>query len=77
MHSYLIVIVKWSDHDKVAMNVGFYYLANTGGRLVDTLLSSYLFQQYGPHGCLIASSLFIMHRSTTLTKLPHSTQETR
>ncbi|NQY27418.1 MAG: organoarsenical effux MFS transporter ArsJ [Piscirickettsiaceae bacterium] len=57
VHSYLIV--AWSDHDKVAMNVGFYYMANAGGRLTGTLLSGLLFQHYGLSGCLIASSLFL------------------
>ena len=35
IHSYLIL--AYSDHDKVAMNVGFYYMANAGGRLVGIL----------------------------------------
>jgi len=30
VHSYLIL--AYSDHEKVAMNVGFYYMANAGGR---------------------------------------------
>lgn len=37
LHSYLIV--AWSEHDKVSMNVGFYYMANAGGRLLGTVLS--------------------------------------
>lgn len=74
VHSYLIV--EWSDHDKVAMNVGFYYMANAGGRLIGTLLSGYLFQQYGLYGCLIASSLFIMSAALLSQKLPYTTQET-
>lgn len=40
-HSYLVV--KLSDHDKVAMDVGFYYMANAGGRLVGTLLGGVLY----------------------------------
>ena len=36
VHSYLIL--AYSDHDKVAMNVGFYYMANAGGRLAGTVL---------------------------------------
>ncbi len=73
VHSYLIV--EWSDHDKVAMNVGFYYMANAGGRLTGTLLSGLLFQYYGLYGCLIASSLFIMTATLLSQKLPHSRQE--
>ena len=45
VHSYLIL--AYSDGDKVAMNVGFYYMANAGGRLVGTLLSGVLFQVGG------------------------------
>ena len=37
VHSYLIL--AYSDHDKVSMNVGFYYMANAGGRLAGTVLS--------------------------------------
>lgn len=69
VHSYLIV--DWSDHDKVAMNVGFYYMANAGGRLMGTILSGYLFQQYGLYGCLIASSIFIMCAALLSQKLPY------
>ena len=34
VHSYLIL--AYADGDKVAMNVGFYYMANAGGRLAGT-----------------------------------------
>ena len=37
VHSYLIV--AWSAHDEMAKNVGFYYMANAGGRLTGTVLS--------------------------------------
>ena len=45
VHSYLIL--AYSDGDKVAMNVGFYYMANAGGRLVGTVLSGALYQWRG------------------------------
>ena len=35
VHSYLIL--AYSDFDKVSMNVGFYYMANAGGRLLGGL----------------------------------------
>jgi hypothetical protein len=57
VHSYLIV--EWAEHDKVSMNVGFYYMANAGGRLVGTILSGLVFQFYGLIGCLITAALFI------------------
>ncbi len=45
VHSYLIL--AYTDDDKVAMNVGFYYMANAGGRLAGTVLSGLLYQWYG------------------------------
>jgi predicted MFS family arabinose efflux permease len=56
VHSYLIL--AYSDGDKVAMNVGFYYMANAGGRLVGTLLSGIMFQIGGVTACLWASVAF-------------------
>ena len=50
LHSYLIL--AYSDHDKVATNVGFYYMANAGGRLLGTVLSGWVYQQQGLEGCL-------------------------
>jgi len=70
VHSFLIV--DWSDHDKVAMNVGFYYMANAGGRLMGTLLSGLLFQYYGLTSCLIASSIFIACAALLSSKLPYA-----
>jgi MFS transporter, APGE family, 1-arseno-3-phosphoglycerate exporter len=68
VHSYLIV--EWSDHDKVSMNVGFYYMANAGGRLVGTVLSGLVFQYSGLIGCLVASSLFVATAAVLSNKLP-------
>jgi len=68
VHSYLIV--EWSDHDKVAMNVGFYYMANASGRLAGTILSGLVFQYAGLIGCLITSSLFIAAAAALSIKLP-------
>jgi MFS family permease len=56
VHSYLIL--AYSDGDKVAMNVGFYYMANAGGRLVGTLLSGALYQFTGVIGCLWCTTAF-------------------
>ena len=50
VHSYLIL--DYTDGDKVALNVGFYYMANAGGRLVGCLLSGVLYQVAGLAGCL-------------------------
>ncbi|MEJ2621748.1 MAG: organoarsenical effux MFS transporter ArsJ [Candidatus Thiodiazotropha sp.] len=58
VHSYLIL--AYSDHQKVSMNVGFYYMANAGGRLVGTVLSGLIYQTYGLQGCLWWSALFVI-----------------
>ena len=50
IHSYLIL--AYASGDKVAMNVGFYYMANAGGRLIGTVLSGWGYQSYGLVGCL-------------------------
>lgn len=58
VHSYLIV--AWSDLDKVSMNVGFYYMANAAGRLTGTVLSGWIYQQYGLEACLYCASGFVL-----------------
>ena len=69
VHSYLIL--AYSDGDKVAMNVGFYYMANAGGRLVGTLLSGVMFQAAGVTGCLWASVAFAAAAGGLALFLPH------
>lgn len=56
VHSYLIL--AYSDGDRVATNVGFYYMANAAGRLLGTLLSGALFQVGGVVGCLLGTLTF-------------------
>jgi Major Facilitator Superfamily. len=58
VHSYLIL--AYADGDKVAMNVGFYYMANAGGRLMGTILSGALYQWQGLEACLWASVAFVL-----------------
>ncbi len=67
LHSYLIV--SWSDNDKIAMNVGFYYMANAAGRLAGTLLSGWSYQKYDLTGCLLVSSLFLIIATMATFKL--------
>ena len=45
LHSYLILAL--SKTETVAMDVGFYYMANAMGRLLGTLLSGWVFLQFG------------------------------
>lgn len=58
LHSYLIL--SYSSHDGVSMDVGFYYMANAMGRLIGTVLSGWLYQQYGLATCLWVSTLSIL-----------------
>jgi len=68
VHSYLIL--AYSEGDKVALNVGFYYMANAGGRLVGTLLSGLCYQRWGVQGCLWASLLFALATVALSLRLP-------
>jgi hypothetical protein len=65
VHSYLIL--AYTDRDKVALNVGIYYMANACGRLAGTILSGWLYQigiRHGTSGgliaCLAASALMLV-----------------
>jgi len=58
LHSYLIL--AYADHDSVALKVGFYYMANAGGRLAGTVLSGWGYQQYGLEGCMWLSTGFVL-----------------
>ena len=68
VHSYLIL--DYTDGDKVALNVGFYYMANAGGRLVGCLLSGLLYQFAGLSGCLWGAFAFAAAAAVTALKLP-------
>ena len=68
LHSYLIL--AYSDHDKVSMNVGFYYMANAGGRLLGTVLSGWLYQAQGLEWALWGSALFIATALLLSMRLP-------
>jgi MFS family permease len=65
VHSFLIL--AYTDRDKVALNVGIYYMANAGGRLAGTILSGWLYQLGITRGdaggliaCLAASAVFLV-----------------
>ncbi|MCG6970597.1 MAG: organoarsenical effux MFS transporter ArsJ [Gammaproteobacteria bacterium] len=68
VHSYLIL--AYSDRDKVAMNVGFYYMANAGGRLLGTVLSGGVYQMWGLVGCLWWSVGFVLSAALLSFALP-------
>ncbi len=68
VHSYLIL--AYSDQDKVAMNVGFYYMANAAGRLTGTVLSGWVYQTQGLEGCLWWSTGFVLAAALISFLLP-------
>ncbi|NHC34531.1 organoarsenical effux MFS transporter ArsJ [Scytonema millei] len=68
IHSYLVL--AYTDDDKVALNVGFYYMANSGGRLAGTVLSGLIFQLFGLVGCLWVSMAFVLAAGAISLKLP-------
>ena len=57
LHSYLIL--AYAGSEKAAEDVGFYYAANAGGRLMGTLLSGLLYQLGGMTGCLVGSAVML------------------
>jgi len=54
LHSYLIL--AFTEAERVTMDVGFYYMANAGGRLVGTLLSGLSYQAGGLALCLATAA---------------------
>ena len=75
VHSFLIL--DYTDHDKLAMNVGIYYMANACGRLLGTLLSGWLYQtgiragtNDGLVWCLFASAALLVITGALSLGLP-------
>lgn len=58
LHSYLIV--SYARADQVSMDVGFYYMANALGRLLGTVLSGFIYQQFGLTACLLGATLMLL-----------------
>ena len=52
------------------MNVGFYCMANAGGRLAGTVLSGWVYQTQGLSGCLWWLAAFVLVASLLSFKLP-------
>ncbi|MEB3314242.1 MAG: organoarsenical effux MFS transporter ArsJ [Cyanobacteriota bacterium] len=68
VHSYLVL--AYTEDRDVSLNVGFYYMANSGGRLLGTVTSGLFFQWFGLGGCLWVSSLFVLLAALITTRLP-------
>tara|TARA_R100001377_G_scaffold46756_1_gene26909 strand:- start:3380 stop:4639 length:1260 start_codon:yes stop_codon:yes gene_type:complete len=67
LHSYLIV--SYASSDGVSLDVGFYYMANAMGRLIGTVLSGWVYQNYGLEACLWISSVFVVMATLLSLKL--------
>lgn len=68
LHSYLIV--SYSRADGVSLDVGFYYMANAAGRLLGTILSGWVYQQWGLIACLMISTLLLLLSTAAISFLP-------
>jgi len=69
VHSYLIV--AYADEDGTSKQVGFYYMANAGGRLAGTVLSGYIYQSAGMEACLMASAIMIIIAGALTLRVRH------
>ncbi|KZD12065.1 organoarsenical effux MFS transporter ArsJ [Oceanibaculum pacificum] len=70
LHSYLIL--AYADAERVALDVGFYYMANAGGRLLGTLLSGLAYQAHGIAGCLLIAALLVGFSWLLSLRLPRT-----
>ncbi|MDX1352989.1 MAG: organoarsenical effux MFS transporter ArsJ [Thiomicrorhabdus sp.] len=68
VHSYLIV--SMANEDGASKDVGFYYMANAGGRLVGTVLSGYVYQAFGMEACLLFAVAFILASAALVLRVP-------
>lgn len=68
LHSYLIV--QLAESDGVSVDVGFYYMANALGRLSGTVLSGWVYQQWGLVACLWVSSALLLAAAAVSLALP-------
>jgi len=67
IHSFLIL--KFTDKNRVTLDVGFYYMSNAFGRLIGTLLSGLSFEYGGFSLCLILTSILLFFNRLSLKKL--------
>jgi len=74
LHSYLIV--RFARTDGASLDIGFYYMANAGGRLLGTIGSGALYQWSGLEACLWVSALLIAIASVTALSLPQTEEGT-
>ncbi|WP_170390459.1 organoarsenical effux MFS transporter ArsJ [Ruegeria arenilitoris] len=74
LHSYLIL--AFTRAERVTMDVGFYYMANAGGRLLGTLLSGLTYQWGGLPLMLGTAAAMVALSALAAGRLqPHTTSE--
>ncbi|GIT91925.1 MFS transporter permease [Jannaschia pagri] len=72
LHSYLIL--NFAGAARVTMDVGFYYMANAGGRLLGTILSGLCFQLGGLALSLGVSAAMVALSTLALLRIPERPQ---
>lgn len=75
VHSYLIL--AYGDSEKIALDVGFYYMGNAIGRLVGTVLSGLMYQATGIVGCLLTAAGFVLVSGALALLLPDTRDRPR
>ncbi|MBY6141228.1 organoarsenical effux MFS transporter ArsJ [Leisingera daeponensis] len=71
LHSYLIL--AFAKDERVTMDVGFYYMANAGGRLVGTVLSGLTYQLGGVPACLGTAAAMVALSALAVGRLSSGT----
>jgi predicted MFS family arabinose efflux permease len=67
IHSFLIL--KFTDKNRVTLDVGFYYMSNAFGRLMGTLLSGLSYQYGGFSACALVATILLFINRISIKKL--------
>ena len=67
IHSFLIL--KFTDKNRVTLDVGFYYMSNAFGRLMGTLLSGLSYQYGGFLACVLVAAILLFINRISIKKL--------
>jgi predicted MFS family arabinose efflux permease len=67
IHSFLIL--KFTDKNRVTLDVGFYYMSNAFGRLMGTLLSGLSYQYGGFSACVLVAAILLFINRISIKKL--------
>ena len=67
IHSFLIL--KFTDKNRVPLDVGFYYMSNAFGRLMGTLLSGLSYQYGGFSACVLVATILLFINRISIKKL--------